>query len=401
MPLDGTEFERELKTLQGELKTANDKTKGFAEEAHKEIKALGVVSTETKAKADEALTKLHDLLARVGDVEQKMARRAGFHGGGDGGGEAKTIGQRVVDDDEFKALAASTSQRGRATVEVKTITTAADGVPNLALPDRRPGLVQEVPDRRLTVRDLLTPGQTTSGMIEYVRELMMVNNAAPVAEGALKPESSISFDLKQAGVRVIAHWMQASKQVLSDVPQLRSIIDGRLRYGLALKEEDQLLNGDGTGQNLLGLIPQATAYTPFFSAEYANPVDHLRLAMLQAVLAEYPATGHVLNPIDWARIELAKDNNKAYLWSNPQQLMGPTLWGLPVVTTTAMSVDKFLTGAFKLGAQIFDRWDATVQVSTEDRDNFIRNLVTILAEERLGLAVYRPQCFIHGDFGLV
>ena len=130
-------------------------------------------------------------------------------------------------------------------------------------------------------------------------------------------------------------------------------------------------------------------------------IDQLRFAMLQAALAEYPATGHVMHPIDWARIETTKDADGRYIIGNPQGTARPTLWGLPVVATQAIEQDKFLTGAFRLGAQVFDRWRARVEVATENEDDFVKNLVTILAEERLALAVYRPEAFIYGDFGIV
>ena len=96
--------------------------------------------------------------------------------------------------------------------------------------------------------------------LEYVKETGFTNNAGMVAEGAKKPESSMKFDLVSTTAKVVAHYMKASRQILSDASQLASLIDGRLRYGLAFKEEQQLLNGDGTGQNLLGIIPQATAF---------------------------------------------------------------------------------------------------------------------------------------------
>ena len=117
-----------------------------------------------------------------------------------------------------------------------------------------------------------------------------------MAEGAAKPSSDIQLDLKSTSAKVIAHWFKASRQSLDDVPQLRSLIDNRLLYGLAFKEELQLLSGDGTGQNLHGIIPQASAYAEPFTPDSGTNIDTLRLAMLQAVLAEYPATGHVLNP---------------------------------------------------------------------------------------------------------
>lgn len=202
--------------------------------------------------------------------------------------------------------------------------------------------------------------------------------------------------------KVIAHYVKASRQILSDASQLASMIDGRLRYGLAFKEEQQLLNGTGVGQQLLGIIPQATAFVnPMVPPGTGTSIDMIRQAMLQAFLAEYPATGIVMNPIDWATIELLKDNTGRYIIGNPQGSINATLWNLPVVETQAVQVDKFLTGAFKLGAQVFDRWQARVEVATENEDDFVKNMVTILAEERLALAVYRPQAFIYGDFGRI
>jgi HK97 family phage major capsid protein len=252
--------------------------------------------------------------------------------------------------------------------------------------------------RPLVVRDLITPGSTSSNAIEYPVETdnPSVTGAAVVSEAALKPQSNITFDLKSVPVRTIAHWMKASRQIMDDVPQLQSYIDGRLRYGLSFVEENELLYGDGTGQHILGIIPQASAYSAAFTPANSQNIDTLRLASLQATLAFYPATGYVLHPTDWAKIELTKDAQQRYIVGNPIDPIAPRLWNLPVVQTTAMQVTKFLTGAFRLGAQIFDRMSMEVLISTEDQDNFVRNMITIRAEERLALAVYRPAAFIYG-----
>jgi HK97 family phage major capsid protein len=123
--------------------------------------------------------------------------------------------------------------------------------------------------------------------------------------------------------------------------------------------------------------------------------------MLQVALTDLQASGIIMNPIDWDRVERLKDADGRYLIGNPQGTTSPTLWGLPVVATQALAVDKFLVGDFAQGAQVFDRWTARVEVATENEDDFVKNMVTILAEERLALAVYRPQAFVYGDFGNV
>ena len=247
----------------------------------------------------------------------------------------------------------------------------------------------------------IASGTTGSSSIEYVQETGFTNNAGMVAEGTLKPQSDLKFALKNAPVRKIAHWFLASAEILSDAPGLKSIIDARLNYGLAYVEDVQMLKGDGTGQNLLGVVPQATAYAvPAGVTGYAtpSPIDKLRIAQLHVALALYPADGQVLHPIDWAVIELQKDGQGRYLIGNPQGTLSPTLWGLPVVTTMAQTAGRFTLGAWKTAAQLFDREQSGVLVSTEDGDNFRRNMVTILGEERLAMTVYRPEAFVDGAF---
>ncbi|MCA1368080.1 phage major capsid protein [Bradyrhizobium sp. BRP14] len=375
--------------------------KKIADEALGKARAGETLSNSIKEQADEALIKMNGLKEQLDQVEQKLAR-----GDSDGDDKQKSIGEQFVDSEGYKAFAATgfskTARAGdmqiKATLTSAT-TDAAGSVGDAVQNTRLPGILA-LPQRRLTVRDLLSEGRMDGSTLEYVKETGFNNNAAPVAETAAKPESDLKFDLVTTSAKVIAHWMKASRQILSDVSQLRSTIDQRLLYGLAYKEEGQLLNGDGTGQNLLGIIPQATAYAAPITLTSPTSIDVMRLAMLQAALAEYPATGHVMNPIDWTWIETLKDTEGRYIIGNPQGSITPTLWGLPVVTTQAMTVDKFLTGAFKLGAQVFDRWDARVEAGYVN-DDFTKNLVTILAEERLALAVYRPEAFIYGDFGRV
>ncbi|HEV2552722.1 MAG TPA: phage major capsid protein [Bosea sp. (in: a-proteobacteria)] len=397
--LDGKSVEELAAGVKKMVDEAVSKVKEIAEDALGKAKSGEQLTDAAKTKADEALVKMNTLTEQLAELQQVVAKQK--KGGGDD--RQKSIGEQFVEGDGFKAFADSgfsKSARGgdlkvKATLTSAT-TDAAGSVGDAVRPTHLPG-IQELPQRRLTVRDLISPGRMDGSSLDYVVETGFTNNAGMVAEGATKPSSDIKFELKSTSAKVIAHWMKASKQILSDVSQLRSIIDQRLLYGLAYKEEQQLLNGDGTGQNLYGIIPQATAYAPTIALSDLNILDVLRLAMLQAALAEYPATGHVLNPIDWAKIETLKDNIGRYIIGDPQDKMTGSLWRLPVVDTQAMAQNKFLTGAFRLGAQLFDRWDGRVEAGYES-DDFIKNLVTILAEERLALAVNRPEAFIYGDF---
>lgn len=390
-----------------EIKAALDKISAQVKEAGEKAlaeAAKGVqMSSANKEKVDEMLIKQGELQANLKAAEQALAQ---IQASGNGSNAPhQSLGQRFVESEEVKAFLGKTTPRGRVDMPVKaaitSLTTDADGsAGDLVQTTRLPGVLG-LPERRMTVRDLISPGTMDGSALEYVKETGFTNNAAPTAEAAKKPESTLKYDLITTSAKVIAHFVKASRQILSDASQLASLIDHRLRYGLAYKEELQLLTGDGTGQNLLGIIPQATAFVDPLGLADTTQIDMLRLALLQAELAEYPSSGMVLNPIDWARIELTKDSTGRYIIGNPQGVIGATLWNRPVVTTQAISADKFLAGAFQMGAQVFDRWQARVEVATENEDDFTKNLVTILAEERLALAVYRPEAFIYGDFGLV
>ena len=378
------------------FKSSVDEVKGIAEDFKGKFERGEKVSESAKQAADEALTKLNELGLTVADLQQKAARR-----GEQEDRQEKSIGSQFVESEGFKRLIESGGRKGRASFDVKanitsSTTNAAGSAGALVDSTRLPGILG-IAERTLTIRDLIMTGNMDGNLLEYVRETGFTNNAGMVAEGAAKPQSDLKFDMVNTSPKVIAHYIKASRQILDDAAQLKSYIDGRLRYGLKHKEEMQLLNGDGTGQNLLGIIPQATAYLSPITMASATKIDKLRLAMLQAVLAEYPASGHVLNPIDWADIELTKDTTGNYILANPQGTVQPTMWGLPVVQTQAIASGKFLTGAFNMGAQVFDRWQSRVEVATENEDDFIKNMVTILCEERLALAVYRPESFVYGS----
>lgn len=385
----------------GELGTSlasiKEQVGNLATDFNSKLSANGQVSAELKEKTDKALSELGDVTTRLSDMEKRAARERD-----NGDAEEKSLGDLVVETaraKEFDAAARSAirvqAERAAITNGDVTVGTGRSAGTSLVPGQRVSGIVAP-PNRRMTIRDLLMPGQTNSNSIEFTKETGFTNNANTVAEGGQKPYSDITYNMVTAQVRTVAHLFKASRQILDDAPALRSYIDGRARYGLQFKEEALLLKGDGTGQNLLGIQPQATAFNPAFVPQDATAIDRLRLAILQVVLAEYPATGFVLNPIDWAAIELTKDSEGRYIIANPQGTNQPTLWNLPVVETQSQMLGTFLTGAFNMAAQIFDRMEIEVLLSTENDKDFETNMVSIRAEERLALAVYRPEAFVTG-----
>ncbi|MXP43693.1 phage major capsid protein [Allopontixanthobacter sediminis] len=332
---------------------------------------------------------------RLKDVEQKLAR--GSSGGGSGA--EPSWGQQVAESEEVRGMSeVKTSQPARVRIEVKATTSAADSGGALA-PAMRDPSINTIAGRVPRIRDLLNTVNTNSGSVEYVEQTARTNAAAPVAEATTKPESNYTWELANLPMRTIAHWTKASVQVLDDAPQLSSIIDGELRYGLALAEDLQLLNGSGSGANLNGLITNSTTYDPEFAPSGENMIDKIGLAILQVGLAEFLANGIVIHPTDWMRMRMLKDGDGKYILGDPQAPVPPSLFGLPVVPTTAMTVDKFLVGDFMRAATLYDRQAPTVALSTEDGDNFVKNMVTIRCESRLGLAIKQPLALSYGDFG--
>lgn len=378
--------------LEESLKETNKVLQAFIEKANAEVKSATSLSTETKAALETLSEKASGIVDRLLALEQKSkAVPAGEQ-------SLQTLGEQFVKQDGFEKWQAGRS--GAFRLETKAAIINATGQNQPLVPSQRlPGIINE-PNRPMTVRDLLPTGQTNSNLIEYTRENVFTNSAGVQnGENTAKPESGITFTLAQAPVVTLAHWIPVSKQVLADAPQLQSYINTRLMYGLKLGEEDQILTGDGTGGKLSGIL-DAGNFTEFNRAVTGDTrVDTLRRALTQVVLSNYSADAIVLHPADWEAIELTKATDGQYVWANPAMAAGPQLWGRRVVPSLAMPQGRFLTGSFTMGAQIWDREQAAIQVSFEHADNFTKNMATILAEERLALTVYRPKAFVSGLFG--
>lgn len=398
--MDHKELNETLKSVSADLTRVSDELTKKAEAAMAEAKNLGALTNETKAEVDklivsqtEASGKVEAITARLEDLEKKSVRR-----GGDD--KPQSMGAQFVQHEKIQGLSASSIQQGHSiSVPVKNALLSGDVAEGVVEPQRLPG-IDTMPKQRLFVRDIIGSGRTTSPAIFWVQQTGFTNNAAVVPEGTKKPESTIAFDTKVTPVVMIAHLFKASKQILDDFAQLQSTVDAELRYGLAYAEEQEILFGAGGAGNIEGVVPQASAYAPEFAPTKRQEIDDIRLAILQAQLARLPATGIVLHHIDWAKIELIKDDVGGYILANPLSLAGPRLWGLPVVAT---EIDEFkgnlLVGAFQTGAQFFMREDANVVIATTNADDFEKNMITVRCEERGALAVKRPEAFVYGPFG--
>lgn len=360
---------------------------------------LARISGNVSAGLDANKTRVAELNARLLDLEQKAARsRDGGGGGGFDFGGAAAL-QAAFDAATGLADLRERRQGAKASIDLPPGYFA----PRSAVIGLAPGQVDRVttivgmPMQRLTIRDLLPRVQTSAASIAYVQESSFANNAAPVSEGSLKPESLLALALKTAPIVTLAHFVKASTQILDDFSGLSSFIDLKMRHGLSLVEEAQLLNGSGIGNNLSGLRQFAPVFTDGTAG--ATRADTLRRAIGALEVAQFSPSGIVLHPTDWAEIELTKSvGSGEYAIATPRTATPPVLWGLPVVTSISIPLGAWLVGDFLQAATLFDRWLARVDIASENTDDFIRNMVTIRAEERLALATHTPDALRKGTF---
>lgn len=348
-------------------------------------------------------------------------------------GRGQSIGQSYVKSDEYQDLL--NSAPGGVFQKNHRINASPTGFKNL-LPQRK-GLVTGASDtsagsfvrgddlglrvglepfeRPLTLRDLVTSGTTTSDSIEYVRVTSITNNAAPVAEatsaefsatmsttgGGYKPESALATARVTTPVRTIAHWIPVTKRALSDAAQMVTLIDSFLEYGLEEEVEDQMIAGDGTGENLEGLANvsgvQAQAYAD-------NLLVTTRRARTKVKLnGRAQPNGYVMNPADLENIDLLREDTGAgpgtgaFFFGGPAAAGGATtLWGLPVVESEAVPAGTAYVGDWRK-AILWDREQSSITTTDSHLDFFVRNLVAILAELRVAFGVIQPSAFVEID----
>jgi HK97 family phage major capsid protein len=425
---------RELKAARDIADLATGETRDLSTEERAKVAAHIGKAAELKKSAEEqdALSKqLSDLTDGIG------LHRDDDGDGGDGdpkppagynGRKGKSVGQAFTESTEYKAMLAGApngkfSEKARVQSQpygVKDLLTGGDTTDSagtLVQTDRR-GLQDPFYQRPLTVRDLVTKGTTASDTIEYVRLVSVTNNAAPVAEatssalatadgdggvlinaagGGYKPESAMVFEKATATVKTIAHWLPATKRALSDAGQVRTLIDDFLKYGLEEELEDQMVSGNGAGENLDGIGHVSGVQTQNAPAGALTLLDTTRIARRKVRIGGRAIpTAYVMNPIDWETIELAKDGQDRYYGAGPFALTAPRLWGLPVVESEAIPQGTAYVGDWTK-AILYDREQASIQVTDSHADFFIRNLVAILAELRVAFAVLRPAAFVKID----
>lgn len=323
---------------------------------------------------------------------------------------ASSVGQAFVDSDEFKSMNGGDNgltmhvpfnvkgDLGGMWQQKDVYTTLPSGTPSQFGTPQRDAIVERA-HRAMRVRDLFNVQQTSTNLVEYFRVTGFTNNAATTSERSGSPETFTSYPQStmtiagaQAPVRTIGHYEVAHRNVLADEPQLRGVIDNELLYGLRLTEDDQILNGNGSGTNLTGIINTNGISTQALGSD--TRIDAVRKGITKIMLAYYEPTGIVIHPNDWEAIETQKDGDNNYMLAvNAAVGADARLWRLPVVETSAVTEGTAVIGSFGIGATLYDRMEGSIRISENHSDFFVRNAIAILAEERIALAVKRPESF--------
>lgn len=367
----------------GEMQDAMKRREASQEEVTKKVTELGEVQLK--------------LSRQLLELQQKSQKAEGDR-------VHASLGSYVTKSESYKTFL--TSRRPVSVV----YDTKADGDPILSSagqlrPYRVPG-IQALEQRELVIEDLFPHIPISENSVEYVKEKSFTNNAAPVAEAAQKPASTLETETAQTPVQVVAHWTRITRQLADDAGALAAFINARMVYGVDLAVENQILSGNGTSPNLSGLMKTGNYTAQEFTlaqigGSTANLLDLLRMSFAKVNYWSYRTSAVLLNPMDWASLQGLKGSNGEYLLGSPaDSFANSTVWGVRVVQTAAMDEGKFLAGDFARAATVYDRMQTVIDIASQNEDDFIKNLYTIRAERRLALAVERTKAMIGGTFAL-
>jgi HK97 family phage major capsid protein len=376
-----------LDAIESKLATMSEKADG-------EMKTLGKVTSDTKTAIDTLGTEQRVLAERMLQLEQKASSQ------GDGTPADESAGAQFVKSANYGNFVQADG-RIKARMEVKNTITNAIGN---TFSERRPGIVEGA-FRVFTIESLLTNIPTSSNAIDWIRENVFTNGATEVAEGAAKPQSSLTFTPGTMPVSTVAHWIKITRQLAMDNAALAAYINRRMVYGVDLRVENQLVAGNGTAPNLNGLTNTGNFTAHGYTAASLTALglgntgfDLIGKMIGDAALADYPADVVILNTGDWWTMRLTKDTQGRYLLGDPGSTVAPVLFGRPVVASNAMTAGSVWVGSLSQAATLHSREGMAVDLSDSDGDNFTTNLITIRAERRLALTVEKPAA---ARFGLL
>lgn len=380
-----------------------------AQEPIEAAKTAGRAMTKDEIEASEKhLAQVDELDEKIkqADASDALFKRAFAVPSGQpsgGGGEPVGIRAKLEADEAYKSATLASSARTRfsqRSVEFDRKDFVTGG-PDGGLVQTQYGQVVPETLRRPTIAQLLGSGTLSATTLTYYVQGPTTGGFEPVAELGEKPAIDFGFEPAIETLTKIAGITKISDESFQDVPYLVSLIEGQMRLRLVLAEEDQLLNGDGAGINMVGLLNRPGILTET-SAGADDDLDALFRGMTNVELAtQLPVDAVVINPLDYQRMRLSRDANEQYYgggpftgaYGNSGFSMNPGLWQQRTVVTSAIAQGTALVGAFEIGGQVLRKGGVSVEMTNSDQDDFIHNRVTLRAEERLLLAVYQPAAF--------
>lgn len=407
-------LEAQIKQKRTEVQTLVNQAKTL----HTDLEAQGDKASE----ADK--TRLNNL---IDDGEKKRAElmklerlhEADQHVNGDGQRKSgvtdppstnqpqpKSWGRQVTESKAFRDRKERGNDDAPLRVQIKALRESSTANGGAAVfSDRRTEIIDQIRLRPVRLLEVINVSETTSSSVDYIKATGYTNNAAEVAEWdgtnyGLKPESDLTFEEASAVIKTIAHWIRISRNLLMDAPALENLINTKLLDGLEVRLEGQVLNGNGTGQNILGIrntpgIQSRTmsASAPAGRGQVASDTKAttIRRALTDIALTFLTPDGIVLNPVDSEDLEITEYNGNRYATVyDPVTLR---IWRTPIIETQVIPAARAMVGAWRTGATLYMREEGEVRTSENVNDDFIRNALRLLAELRAGLAVTEPEAF--------
>lgn len=269
--------------------------------------------------------------------------------------------------------------------------------------DRQPG-VTTLAKEDLYIMDLVAKRTTNSKTVTYVEVLSETGAPATVAEMAAFPEKDYNFVVRSATVYKVAVMTKASQEVLEDTGELVSIVQSELKGDLDRKVDAKLLSATGVN-DIIGIASIAPGFTGgALAGQVATPS---RVDVLQAGLTEvrvngfgkFKANAIMLNPVDVALLKLEKGSDGHYIMPPFTSSDRLTVSGVRVVENDNMTPGTFIIGDFTR-FYVYIRRGASLQVATENKDDFEKELITMRLAMRLAsfVKVNENAAFVQGDF---
>ena len=396
--------------IQGELREIDEKATAEKRDYTDDEKATIAEKREALQAIDDRIQANLEIQSRSEEIQNGLDRYLGVLADKETGEvhDTRSIGQRFVTD-EFRQWAESA--RGNSPAldvdldfrAVTDVTTGATSGGAFVVDQRLPRVGNDFIDRKTFLIDLLPHIQVSTGSVEVVQDQSpladLANKAVEVTEGSAKPQAGPTLAVVDEPIRTIAAWVNITRQVAADAPQIRSYLDGRLRYSVKRRADAQVIAGNGTAPNISGLTDRTiNTYTPA-----AGPEDtYVSIRKAITVMEQDEAVPEivVLNPADAELFDLS--NHAADGLHAVPNVAGPgarTAWGLTQVRSTAVASGTAVL-IDPMAVAVLDRQQVTAYMTDSHASNFVANILTLLLEARLGLAVFEPNgvCAVTFDY---